>query len=210
MLNLRLVRRLHGQKGHAQAVRQETEKGIGGEQADFNVEMRATLEEQNNPVRIFPPFKTPRYPLPVEGNIISETGAAGDKTYQIYTDDKTSLEYYHVHVPLWDLKVKTPFVTDIVTGHYFFPAFKDTRVVVDLFLHTACINRFLDWGEGTRLPMDSQGNHILFGKNNLSETSLRYLYEENKPVFSIKRTSQKDTELLKMSEESIVLQTREE
>jgi hypothetical protein len=195
---------------HATAVHTETENNINAEHAEFNVEMTAKMEEKDNPARIFPEFKTPQYPLMVEGKIISEIGEKTDKTFQIYTDDDTSLEYYHVKIPLWDLDVRTPFVTDIATGHYFFPAFKDTRIVVDLFLHHACINRFLDWGEGTRLPMDSQGNHILFGKNNLSETSLKYLYEENKPVFSIKRTSETDTELIKMSEESIIFQTKEE
>ncbi len=195
---------------HASAVNQITESGINAEHAEFNVEMTGRLEEKENPARIFPDFKTPQYPLSVEGKIISETGEDTDKTYQIYTEDETSLEYYHVNIPLWELDVKTPFVTDIKTGHYFFPAFRDTRIVVDLFLHTAFINRFLDWGEGTRLPMDSQGNHILFGKNDLSQTSLQYLYEESKPVFSIKRTSETDTELIQMSEESIVLQTKEE
>ena len=195
---------------HARAVQQTTESGINASHADYEVDMHATLEEKDNPARIFPTFITPQYPLPVEGKIISEVGEKPDKTYQIYTSEETSLEYYHVKIPLWDLDIKTPFITDITTGHYFFPAFRDTRILVDLFLHTADINRFLDWGEGTRLPMDTQGNHILFGKNNVSQTSMKYLYAENLPVFSIKRTSQKDTELIQMSEESIVLQTKEE
>ncbi len=202
--------RVHGIFFHARMIQQITENGIKAAHAEFQVDMRAEMEEKDNPARIFPAFITPQYPLPVEGKIISEVGDEPDKTYQIYTSEETSLEYYHVKIPLWDLDIKTPFITDITTGHYFFPAFRDTRIVVDLFLHTAAINRFLDWGEGTRLPMDTQGNHILFGKNQVSQTSMRYLYEENKPVFSIKRTSQKDTELIQMSEESIVLQTKEE
>lgn len=195
---------------HARALQQTTESGINAAHADYEVDMHAKLEDKENPARIFPAFITPQYPLPVEGKIISEVGEKLDKTYQIYTSEETSLEYYHVKIPLWDLDIKTPFITDITTGHYFFPAFRDTRILVDLFLHTADINRFLDWGEGTRLPMDTQGNHILFGKNNMSQTSMKYLYEENLPVFSIKRTSQKDTELIQMSEESIVLQTKDE
>jgi len=114
---------------HATAINRITESGINAEYAEFNIDMTARMEEKDNPARIFPEFKAPQYPLPVEGKIISEIGNDPDKTYQIYTHE---------------------------------------------------------------------------------ETSLRYFYEENLPVFLIKRTSQKDTELIRMNELSIVIQTKEE
>ncbi|NQY38438.1 MAG: hypothetical protein HRT37_26610 [Alteromonadaceae bacterium] len=68
----------------------------------------------------------------------------------------------------------------------------------------------LDWGKGVFLEQDTQGNHLLFGKNNTDETSLRHSYEDKKPVFSIKRTKEKDTELVRLEEGKIILQTKED
>ena len=178
--------------------------------SDYDMEMTIGLELESCPKIHVPQFKAPDYPVLVEGKIVSESGEDTDKTYQIYTDENTSLEEYSVHIPLWDRKIKAPFIPGIFTGHFYFPAFKHARVLVALYLDRAEILQFLDWGEGSRLPMDAQGNHILFGKNASSQTSMRYLYTEGKPELTIKRTSQKDTEMIRMEEESIIIQTQDE
>ncbi len=189
---------------------QELSENYNADHAGYNMDMTIKMEIDKNPFVHLPFFKNPEYPVMVEGKIVSESGEDSDKTYQIYTDDETSLENYTVYVPLWDLKVKAPFIPGIYTGHFYFPAFKHARVLLAMYLDHAYIKSFLDWGEGSRLPMDTQGNHILFGKNDSSETSMKYLYSEGKPVFTVKRTSNSDTEIIKMEEESIILQTKDE
>ncbi len=81
---------------------------------------------------------------------------------------------------------------------------------MDLSLHKARVARVLDWGDSTRLPSDYQGNHILFGKNDEDQTSMQHYYDESKPVLSIERTNDTDTQLIKISEESILLQTQDD
>jgi hypothetical protein len=58
--------------------------------------------------------------------------------------------------------------------------------------------------------MDTQGNHILFGKTATSQTSVQHVYVDDKPVLHMKRTSDKDTEMIKMVEGSLILETKEE
>ncbi len=194
----------------AEAKNQNLSADYNADHAAYQMSMTVKMEIDENPAVHLPSFKRPEYPVWVEGKIVSESGEDTDKTYQIYTDDETSIENYTVHIPLWDLDIKTPFIPEIYTGHFYFPAFKHARVLVAMYLTHARIESFLDWGEGSRLPMDTQGNHILFGKNSLSETSMKYIYSEGKPVFTVKRTSDSDTELITMKEESIIIQTKDD
>lgn len=195
---------------NATAVNQVSETGINAEYAPFQIAMTAKMEYKDNAARIFPGFARPQYPLAVEGTVVSETGEDTDKTYQIYTDEDTSLEYYQVYIPLWDLTIKTRYIPDFLPGHFYFPMFRDTRVLVELSLNNARLARVLDWGDSTRLPDDYQGNHILFGKNDGDQTSMQHYYDESKPVLSIERTYGSDTQLVKISEESILLQTQDD
>ncbi len=194
----------------AAAQEQDLSKHYNADHGAYDMEMIVGMELADNREVHLPSFKTPTYPISVEGKIVSESGEETDKTYQVYTNEETSQENYTVHVPLWDLKIKAPFLPGIYTGHFYFPAFKHARVVLDLYLYQAEIKSFLDWGEGSQLPMETQGNHLLFGKNKSSKTSMKYVYSEGKPVFTIKRTSDSETEMIRMEEESIILQTKEE
>lgn len=194
----------------ATAPEQIRESGIEGEYAPFQIRMTAKMEVKDNSARIFPRITEPKYPLQVEGTVVSETGEDTDKTYQIYTDDDTSLEYYQIYIPLWEVTIQTRYIPDFLPGHLYFPLFRDTRVLVDLSINHARVNRVLDWGDSTRLPSDYQGNHILFGKNDEDQTSMQHYYDESKPVLSIERTNSTDTQLIQMSEESILLQTQDD
>jgi len=178
--------------------------------ATYNLEMTARLESKDNPHVHLPRFKAPSYPIQVEGKIISEIGEDTDKTYQIYSDKETSQDFYKVRVPLWNREIEIPFAPDFLTGHFYFPAFKHTRVLVALYFDHAEIDRFLDWGEGSRLPMDTQGNHILFGKNYESQTSVQHVYLDEKPALTIERLSGIDTEIIHLKEGTLILQTKED
>jgi len=194
----------------ATAKEQEAEQNLNTEFGNYDLEMTARMESVDDPLAHLPEYQEPHYPVYAEGKIISESGKDTDKTYQIYTNKKTSQDFYHIHVPLWDKKIKVPFIPDMATGHFYFPAFKHARVLLAIYFDHAEIDAFLDWGVGTRLSLDSQGNHILFGKNATSETSMQHVYKDNKPVFTIQRVAGVDTELIKLEEKGIVLQTKED
>jgi hypothetical protein len=179
--------------------------------ARYAMEMSSQLELKSEDWVSLPPFKSPLFPLYVEGKIVSEQGAKEAATYQIYQDKKTSLDQYKVAIPLWNnQQVVLPFEPNFFTGHFYFPDYKDARVLVALDFHAGRIERFLDWRAGARLPMDSQGNHILLGKTDKSQTSIQHIYVDDKPVLHVKRTSEKDTEMIKIVEGSLILETKEE
>jgi len=194
----------------ATAKKQAADQDLNAEFGNYDLEMTARMESVDDPVAHLPEYQKPNYPIFVEGKIISESGKDTDKTYQIYTNKKTSQDFYNIQVPLWNRKIKAPFIPDMTTGHFYFPAFKHARVLLAVYFDHAEIEAFLDWGVGTRLALDSQGNHILFGKSPTSETSIQHIYKDNKPVFTIQRVAGVDTELIQMEEKGIILQTQED
>ena len=51
---------------------------------------------------------------------------------------------------------------------------------------------------------------LVMGKSTTNQTSMQHTYVDQKPQFQVLRKNASDTELLKMSEGSILLQTQEE
>lgn len=168
------------------------------------------LELDSDPVVRHRPFLRPVWPFYVEGKVLSETGAADELTFQPYQDQQTSLEYYKVKIPLWqDQKVIVPYEPITHPGHFFFPLYKDERVLVALYFDKARIRAFLDWRPMGRLPTDTQGNHLLVGKKDKNQTSISHVYEDQKPVMTIKRTLQEDVQTITISEGMIRWETRD-
>jgi hypothetical protein len=157
-----------------------------------------------------PEHRDPRYPIFVEGKIVCEIGQDGDRPYTIFSDEKTSQYFYKVSVPLWNKKIMVPFAPHFVPGHFYIPAYKDSRVLLELYLDRGEVARFLDWGTDVQLPGESQGNHFLLGKNKTSETSIRHVYVDSRPVFSLQRMHDGDIEIMKVEEGSIVIETKED
>lgn len=188
----------------------EPENDLSRPHTSYAVRMSAGMEEKGNPRVHMPPFNRPYYPLRVEGKIVSESGEQTDKTYQIYTDKDTSLDHYTVNVPLWNQNIRIPYGPNFFPAHFYFPAYKHTRVLLDIYFDRGEIARFLDWGARVRLPMSPQGNHMLLGQNASSETSIKHDFKDKKPVLSVKRVSGVDTELIKLEEGTLILQTMEE
>ena len=179
--------------------------------ARYSMDMHSQLELKSEAALNLPPFKSPAYPIYVEGKIVSEQGKAEEETYQIYKHPQTDLDQYKVKIPLFDNKqVVVPFEPLFAPGHFYFPAYKEERVLVALDFHSARLVEFLDWRPDGRLPMDTQGNHLLLGKGADSITSINHVYVDNKPQLNVKRVSIKDTEVIQLHEGRIVLQTKEE
>ena len=179
--------------------------------AAYNVEMRAVLELKEETWVSLPSFVAPVFPIHVEGKIVSQQGEEADETYQIYQDETTSADQYHVAIPLWNnQEVAAPFEPYEFSGHFYFPGYKNQRVLVALFFHAARVHRFLDWRPGVRLPMDTQGNQLLLGINADSQTSLQHTYVDQKPVLNLTRTSSKDTQDIILQEGCLILEAKED
>lgn len=194
----------------AEAVRQEATEDNGEESNVYRIVHELCLELASDPVFRYPAFQRPVWPFHVEGKVLSEVGEEGEGTYQTYTEEGTSLDVYKVKVPLWgDEKVIVPFEPYYQSGHFYFPADKDQRVLLELDFDRARICAFLDWRPGARLPADTQGNHILVGKGERNETSIRHVYEDAKPKLTITRAMDKDQQVITISEGTIRIETLE-
>ena len=192
----------------------ESQLELDDETSDANaykIEMtsRAELKEETH-VK-YPKFKIPHYPVHVEGCILSEVEGAEKETYQFYQDKYASLDMYRVKIPLWSNKqVVAEYNPNKFSSHFYFPAIKESQVLVAMGFQEARIMRYLDWRPKCRLPMETQGNHLLFGKNPDDDyTTMNHVYESNKPVFNVKRDYQGDTEMIRMEEGTMIIQTRE-
>ena len=175
---------------------------------EFNLDMTVLNEDADN--QGFPPFMPDQHSCYVEGLIVSDAGDKNDKTYQYTTNDSTKQHEYRVSIPLWNTEIKVLYHPDFLNPHFYFPLYRDTPVLLELTLFSARIVRILDWGKNVFIDQENQGNQILFGKNTKDETAMKYQYEDNKPVFSIERTKEKDTGLFRMEEGTMILETKEE
>ncbi|HVY60734.1 MAG TPA: hypothetical protein VHF22_03735, partial [Planctomycetota bacterium] len=179
--------------------------------ATFTVRAESELETKDDALPHLPEYRVPRYPVLLEGTIVSEQGETDEETYQIYTDDKTSVDQYKVKVPLWDGKfVYVDFNPNLFPGHFYFPAYKDARVLMDVELSEAWIKRYLDWRPLARTPADGQGNQILMGKKEKNETSILHDYADQKPVLTIKRVNDKDNQTITIKDGGFSLLVQED
>lgn len=189
------------------AIDEGTELAQGG----YSLTLSAHLEQSTDLRRQLPAFRRPHYPGHVEGKVVSEKGEDGEKTYQSSRNETTSLDEYTVKVPAWsDQTVTAPFIPILGSGNLYLPCYRDERVLLALDLHDASIVQLLSWREGAALSMDVQGEQILLGISATSSTSLNHIYEEQKPVFNMARTSASDTQTITLSEGCMLLEVREQ
>jgi hypothetical protein len=194
----------------AEAQRQEATEDNREASNLYKIDYDVGLELASDPVFAYPAFRRPLWPFCVEGKILSEVGDAKAATYQTYQEEKTSLDVYKVKIPLWDdQKVIVPFEPYYQSGHFYFPAYKDERVLVELEFDQARIRAFLDFRPGARMPADTQGNHILVGKGDKDETSIRHVYVDAKPTLTIERSMGNDQQVIRISEGTIRFETQE-
>ncbi|WP_185236175.1 hypothetical protein [Teredinibacter franksiae] len=193
----------------AKAIDSSFEKDIDLLFTQYHLQCHAQAHKSDAPQPTLPEYRQPAYPLYVEGLVVSKQGADGDKTFDVTSNDTTGQFEYAVNIPLWGLTIKVMLEPDFLNSHFYFPFYRDTKLLLSLDLYRAHIHKVLSWGDGVQLPMATQGNHILFGKNSQDQTSLSHIYEDNKPVLAIKRNKENDTELVRLEEGSIILQTKE-
>lgn len=192
----------------ARSEQQELTNDLNNAYSRYVIEHRLKLENSTELCVPLPPYNLPVYPFFVEGKVVSETGEDTDTTYQFYTDSTTSVNYYQVSIPLWsNLKVRAAYQPNFDGGQFYFPPYKNARVLIGLNFDSAFIVAFLDWGSGTALPLDSQGNQLVMGKSPTNQNIIKHTYVDSKPELQIQRTLNNDTELLQFSDGYILLQT---
>ncbi len=196
---------------NAQVTEQELTMDMNMAYSHYDMECNLTLESVLETFVPLPTYTLPSYPVFVEGKIVSEKGADDDMTYQFYTDSDTSANYYKVSIPLWTKqKVRADYQPNQDGGQFYFPPYKNARVLIRLEFNRAYIESFLDWGTGTALPLDSQGNQLVMGTSATSQNIIKHNYVDSKPELQIQRTQDKDVELLQFSDGYILLQTQQD
>ncbi|OJT22131.1 hypothetical protein BO221_25715 [Archangium sp. Cb G35] len=178
-------------------------------QAQYQMTMSARLESASEPLVTLPAFRAPHYPIHVEALVHSPGGEPQDRRYLIVEDEKTSLAWFRMTVPLWNQTVSVPAEPIHFPGQFFFPPYKNTRVLVALHFAHAEFDRFLDWKEGVRTPQDGQGDQILLGWNKSSQTAFTHDFQEDKPVWRMLRTNGGDTQVIRMKEGNLFIQVKE-
>ncbi len=178
-------------------------------QARYQVLLSARLESASEALVTLPPYRAPRYPIHVEALVHSPGGEPQDRRYLIVDDEKTSLSSFRMMVPLWNQTVSVPAEPIHFPGHFFFPPYKNTRVLVALHFAHAEFVRFLDWKEGVRTPQDGQGDQILLGWNKTSQTAFTHDFQDDKPVWRMHRTNGGDTQIVRMGEGHLFIQVKE-
>ena len=195
----------------AQVAEQELTLDLNMAYSHYVMECSVDLESVLDTSVPLPSYIMPTYPVFVEGKIVSEKGADDDMTYQFYTDSDTSANYYKVTIPLWaKQKVRADYQPNQDGGQFYFPPYKNARVLIRLEFNSAYIDAFLDWGTGTALPLDSQGNQLVMGTSATSQNIIKHNYVDSKPELQIQRTQDKDVELLQFSDGYILLQTQQD
>jgi len=194
----------------ARALDESAEYDLELDATTYSIDLRVRLEHEDDPRPRVPAHRVPRYPIQVEGRIVSALGDTGDRAYTVYEDDQTSLDRYRVLLPTWNATIEVPFTPLFQPGHLYFPAYRDARVLVSIGFERATLTGFLDWGDTVRLPLASQGNHILFGRNATSETSLRHWYVDSKPELQLRRAHAGDIGVVAVKHGAIVIETFDE
>jgi hypothetical protein len=180
--------------------------------ARFRGRMSLEVEPQSEAAPSLPDYVTPTYPRPCEGRIVVDEGAENEEVYRIHSDAETSVETYRLAIPTWgNQEIHAPFEAQTLSGHFYFPAYKHETVLLALYFDHAVITGFVDWrAAGARVPRETQGNHLLMGKTADNNTSLRHIYQDNQPVFSIHRSNGSDHQRIELKQGNLFIQVREE
>lgn len=190
----------------AETVSLRADEGASRYRATF----RAVLEHVDDVAPRPRRYATPVFPFEVEGTIVSEQGNDGEATHQAYADAQTSVESYKIKIPVFESQVViAPYTRSLMAGRFYFPAYRDAKVVVSFDFESASIQRFVDWRAGARQPQDGQGTGIQFGKKPSDGTSIVHRYEDQKPVLAIERLQDKDTQKITISDGTILISTQE-
>ncbi|HEU4412942.1 MAG TPA: hypothetical protein VFS43_47310 [Polyangiaceae bacterium] len=186
--------------------------GEGAEPDDptkaYAASLSLSLEHAADPTPRLPPYAPPRYPVLVEGKIVSESGGDDERTWAFLPGDEGP--QYAVDVPLWGKRVPAPFVPSGGPGHWFFPGYKGQRVLVELGFDRASIRRALDWAAGARAPAEGRGDRLVLGRRGVDGTAIEHAYRDGKPALAARRAFGDDRGALEVREGVVFLEVNED
>lgn len=157
----------------------------------YALQLRLCLEDQEEKQIDLPPFRSPRFPFYMQGEVFSDVGTKEQSTFDI--DERVPEGQFLVKIPRVedDGKVVVPFTPTIVSGQYYFPLCKGEKVLLAMYFQTAQFCRVLDWQPLTRLPSGVQGNQLVFAsKGSEYYTWMRHEFEGGSDsVYTIEQSS---------------------
>jgi hypothetical protein len=201
------VRELHVR---ARAPEGPIDQDVEIDDTQYEIELGLRLMQSDDGRPVLPGYRVPEYPGFIEGKVVSSLGEDGEKTYENNRNDDTSIDEYTVKIPLWeDQEIKAPFVPLLGSGNVYLPCYREERVLMAIDLDHASIAQLLVWRDGVALAKDVQGEQILWGKSETSNTSVNHVYEDDAPVFNVARTHAADTAVIKLSEGTLLMRVEE-
>ena len=174
----------------------------------FRCAVAAELQSGKDKDPRLPRYIEPRYPLDIEGMVHTDIGQPGEQIWQTYTDPTTAVVTLEVAIPLFKYqRVKVPFEPISQPGHFFFPPYRNERVLLSLYYDRAEVKRFLNWRIGAEMPMQTQGNHLKMGRDLLNGASLQLTYAGDIPTFTITRQRYSSIQTILMYQSGIRLES---
>lgn len=193
---------------HASKIHDNSEVDIHNTSTAYRLRYQTQNELNDCDKPDLPVYIPVAYPIQVEGIVVSTIGdEETDKTYDYEKNKETSKQQYKIKIPLWDKVILIKAKPDTMNPHFYFPHYKNTKLLINMDLYKASIKRVLDWGDRVALPLDTQGNHLLLGKNKDNETSIKHIYEGENPALLVKRKKEDDNEQIKLKEGTLILET---
>lgn len=193
---------------HASKINDDSEIDIHNKSTAYHLRYQTQNELSDCDKPSLPNSIPVAYPIQVEGIVISTVGdKETDKTYDYEKNKDTSKQQYKIKIPLWDKTILIQAKPDSMNPHFYFPHYRNTRLLLNMHLYQATIERVLDWGDRVALPLDTQGNHLLLGKNKDNETSISHIYDGENPALLVRRKKEKDNEQIKLKEGTLILET---
>ncbi|ODN42218.1 hypothetical protein [Piscirickettsia litoralis] len=173
-------------------------------QAKFLTKLKLELEPINNPTHYLPFKKQLFSPVEVEGLIVSEVRNTDDLSFDLEQDKNNQQIYYKVAVPLWgNQHIQTAHAPNTLTGHMFFPLYKNQRVLIKLFQENAEIKHQLDWRPELQSSNDKQGNGIKMGLNESTAAQLNQHYDGDVATLDLSQNNGNTTQFVSMTKGKI-------
>lgn len=174
---------------------------------------QASLELKEETLINRPSFIVPHYPFSFEGEVFSGIGGENDFTFDIGKDEESSQMYYTVELSgANNQHVMAPFEPTYVNGQTYFPLGKKQRVLLHFNLFTTKIVSVLEWLIPAALPIEIQGNRIVFTpkKEDKAFTILEHREEDGHLLFFIHRKSDPQSQIIRIEETGLFLIVQKE
>ncbi|MFO0580127.1 MAG: hypothetical protein U1A78_39645 [Polyangia bacterium] len=172
----------------------------------FKLQLAVWLQSPRDRLGRLPQYIQPRYPVDIEGVIACDN--QGAMIYQYYTELLTNVKYYQVRLPLfYNQKVRVPYIPNKDTGHFYFPPYKNERVLVSLFSDRSEIKSFLDWRMTAETPLPTQGNQIVMGRELANGAAMRLWYAGEIPELWLQRYKDESFQYVRLYQSGVEMKS---